>query len=524
MNATQKPAGGETPRAYDPAFVPLTGREYLDSLNDDREVWIYGERVKNVAEHPAFRNSARMIARMYDALHDPKRQAALTIPTEWGGFTQRFFRAPLDVQEQVAQRDAIAEWQRVAWGWMGRSPDYKGSFLGTLGANAAFYKGFEDNAARWYRKAQERTWYVNHAIMHPPVDRDLPTADGNDVYVKVVKENDAGIWVTGAKVVATNSALTNYTFIAHIAQVPIADPKFAPVFIVPTGAPGVKLLCRVSNEYRAATTGSPFDYPLSSRLDENDAILVLDNVFVPWEDVFMHGDLEQANKFNTGSGFLERASLHGCTRFAVKMDFITGLLARALEITGAKGFHGVQSQLGEVIAWRNAFWALSDAMAKSAVNWNGMVRPDPHFAGAYRVLNQMAMPKIKNIIEQVVASGLIYLNSHAVDFQTPDIRGYLDKYVRGSGGITATERVKVMKMLWDAIGTEFGSRHELYEINYIGSNDITRLTNLWAAEGSGNMARFKAFAQTAMDEYDLNGWTVPDLVNPDDVSLIARKG
>jgi len=505
------------------SFTPFTGAEYLESLNDGREVWIYGERVKNITEHPAFRNSARMIARMYDKLHDPKTKDVLTTPTEWGGFTQRFYRAAKTVEEQVAQRDAIAEWQRTAWGWMGRSPDYKGSFLGTLGANAEFYKGFEDNARAWYRRAQERTWYVNHAIMHPPVDRDLPTADGSDVYVQVTRETDAGICVSGAKVVATNSALTHYTFIAHIAQVPIADPKFAPVFIVPTGAPGVKLLCRVSNEYRAAALGSPFDYPLSSRLDENDAILVLDDVFIPWENVFMHGDLEVANQFNTGSGFLERASLHGCTRFAVKMDFIVGLLTRALEITGAKGFHGVQAQLGEVIAWRNAFWALSDAMAKSAVPWNDMVRPDAHFAGAYRVLNQQAMPRIKNIIEQIVASGLIYLNSHTADFKSDEIRGYLDKYVRGSGGSDAVERVKVMKMLWDAIGSEFGSRHELYEINYIGSNDITRLTNLWAAQGSGNLDRFKAFAQSAMDEYDLDGWTVPDLVNPDDVSLLSRR-
>jgi len=201
-------------------------------------------------------------------------------------------------------------------------------------------------------------------------------------------------------------------------------------------------------------------------------------------------------------------------------------LARALEITGADGFHGVQSKLGEVIAWRNTFWALSDAMAKSAQPWNGMIRPDSHFAGAYRVMNQLAMPKIKNIIEEVVASGLIYLNSHTADFKAPEIRGYLDRYVRGSGGIDAVERVKVMKTLWDAIGTEFGARHELYEINYIGSNDVTRMTNLWAAQGTGALQQYKDFAKSCMDEYDLDGWTVPDLINPDDVSIITsgRKG
>ena len=219
------------------SFTPFTGAEYLESLNDGREVWIYGERVKNITEHPAFRNSARMIARMYDKLHDPKTKDVLTTPTEWGGFTQRFYRAAKTVEEQVAQRDAIAEWQRTAWGWMGRSPDYKGSFLGTLGANAEFYKGFEDNARAWYRRAQERTWYVNHAIMHPPVDRDLPTADGSDVYVQVTRETDAGIYVSGAKVVATNSALTHYTFIAHIAQVPIADRLPVSLELRPGGEP-----------------------------------------------------------------------------------------------------------------------------------------------------------------------------------------------------------------------------------------------------------------------------------------------
>ncbi|MDR3352978.1 MAG: hypothetical protein LBO00_08290 [Zoogloeaceae bacterium] len=502
-------------------YLPFTGKEYLDSLDDGREVYLYGERVKNVAEHPAFRNSARMIARMYDALHDPAKQDVLTTPTEWGGFTHRFYRAATNVEEQVAQRDAIAEWQRMAWGWMGRSPDYKGCFLGTLGANAAFYKGFEENARRWYRKAQERTWYVNHAIMHPPVDRSLGSEAGRDFFAHVTRETDAGIYVSGAKVVATNSMLTHYTFIGHVGQAAIKDKAYCPVFLMPTGAPGVKLICRTSNEYRAAALGSPFDYPLSSRLDENDAILVMEDVFIPWEDVFIY-DLEQANAYNTGSGYLERASLHGCTRFAVKLDFLVGLLARALEITGSDKFHGVMSQLGEVIAWRNTFWALSDAMAKSALPWNGMIRPAAEPAGAYRVMNQLAMPKIKNIIEQIVASGLIYLNSGVEDFLNPEIRAHLDRYARGSYGISAEERVKVMKLLWDAIGTEFGARHELYEINYIGSNDVTRQTNLFAAQENGLLDSCKAFAATAMADYDLTGWIAPDLVNPDDVNILKK--
>src|SRR5690606_22935235 len=115
------------------------------------------------------------------ALHDPARKDVLTTPTEWGGFTHPFYRAANTVEEQVRSRDAIAEWQRITWGWMGRSPDYKGCFLGTLGANSEFYRGYEQNARDWYRKAQEKTYYINHAIMNPPVDRSSGAEAGKDV-------------------------------------------------------------------------------------------------------------------------------------------------------------------------------------------------------------------------------------------------------------------------------------------------------------------------------------------------------
>src|SRR5256885_48365 len=139
-------------------MLPYTGKEFLDSRDDGREVWIYGERVKNITTHPTFQNCARMIARLYDALHDDHQNGThvLTEPTEWGGFTHRYFRAPTTVEEQVAGRDAIAAWARITYGWLGRSPDYKAAFLGTLGANAEFYAPYQDNAPRWDRFSQAR--------------------------------------------------------------------------------------------------------------------------------------------------------------------------------------------------------------------------------------------------------------------------------------------------------------------------------------------------------------------------------
>ena len=498
---------------------PYTGAEYLESLLDDRELYLYGERVKDVTRHPAFRNPARMVARLYDALHDPRHQAALTAPTDTGtdGFTHKFFTTSRTVDDLVADQRAIATWARLSYGWMGRSPDYKASFLGTLGANAEFYRPFEDNARAWYRASQEKVLYWNHAIVHPPVDRDRPPEEVADVFVHVERETDSGLVVSGAKVVATGSALTHYNFIAHYG-LPIKDKKFALVATVPMAAPGLKLICRPSYSAAAAVMGSPFDYPLSSRLDENDTILVLDKVLIPWENVFIYGNIGKVQLFAAKSGFPERFTFHGCTRLAVKLEFLAGLLATALEITGTSDFRGVRARLGEVLAWRNLFWGLSDAAARNPSPWvNGALLPNVDYGMAYRWFMQVGYPRIKEIIEQDVASGLIYVNSSAEDFHNPEIRPYLDKYLRGSNGHDAVARVKVMKLLWDSIGTEFGGRHELYERNYGGNHENTRIELLSGQEASGQLEGYKAFVQQCLDEYDLDGWTVPDLASFDDI-------
>lgn len=504
---------------------PLTGEEYLESLRDRREIWIYGERVKDVTTHPAFRNTVRMIARLYDALHDPATHDILTTETDTGngGYTHKFYKAPRNVEELVGARDAIAEWARITFGWIGRSPDYKAAFLATLGANSQFYEPFQENARRWYKHVQEQVTFVNHAIVNPPVDRDKPLDEVKDVYMHVEKETDGGLIVTGAKVVATTSTLTHSNFIANNGALPIKTKPFAFVCIVPTDSPGVKLFCRPSYEMTAGVMGTPFDYPLSSRMDENDSILVFDRVLVPWENVFAYGDIDKVNNFFPRSGFLPRFMFQGCTRLAVKLDFIAGLLLKSVEATGAKDFRGVQAQVGEVLAWRNLFWGLTDAMARTTTPWTeGYVLPNLDYGLAYRVMASLAYPKIKEIVENVLASALIYMPSSAVDFKTPEIRPYLDQYVRGSGGYSAEQRVKLMKLMWDAMGSEFGGRHELYERNYFGNHESIRFETLMVAEATGAAAKYKGFAEQCMAEYDLDGWTAPDLIKADDINVIIK--
>ncbi|MFE0017814.1 4-hydroxyphenylacetate 3-hydroxylase N-terminal domain-containing protein [Mesorhizobium sp. NPDC059054] len=503
---------------------PFTGAEYLESLRDGREIYIYGERVKDVTTHPAFRNSARSIARLYDALHDDTGGVLTTpVDNDQGTFTHKFFKTPRTAQDLRESRDAIAAWQRMVYGWLGRTPDYKASLLATMDANSAFYAPYQQNARDWYRKAQNRVLYLNHAIAHPPIDRHLSTDAAGDVCVHVEKETDAGIVVSGAKVVATGSALTHYNFVAHYGMV-INKKEYGAVFISSMDTPGVKLISRASYEFQAAAVGSPFDYPLSSRLDENDSILVFDKALVPWENVLAYGDIERSSSFLVRSGFIPRFTLHGMTRLAVKLDFIAGMVLKAVEATGVKDFRGVQAQIGEIIAWRHLFWSLTEAMIANPTVWEGdTMQPNTEAGLAYRVLAPIAYQRIKEIIENNVASGLIYVNSSAADWKSGEIRPYLDRYLRGSHGIEAVDRIKLMKLLWDAIGSEFGGRHELYERNYAGNHEDTRIQTLMHAQATGLAADWRGFVEKCMGEYDLDGWTTPDFVNPDDISLIGRR-
>ena len=469
---------------------PFNGKEYIESLQDEREIYIYGERVKDVTKHPAFRNSVQSIARLYDALHSSDSKEILTCDTDTGsgGYTHRFFRYATNSDDLFAQRSAMAEWAKMSYGWMGRTPDYKASFTNTLGANPDFYGQFSENAKSWYKKTQEAVPFINHALVNPPIDRDKIADDVKDVYISIDKETDSGIYVSGAKVVATSSALTHYNFLGQNMAAEINDDSMAIMFIADMRSPGIKLICRPSYELQAAATGSPFDYPLSSRFDENDAIFIFDNAFIPWENVFVHRDIEMLKAFYPKSGFVNGYTFQSATRMSVKLDFIIGILSKALKATGTENFRGVQVQLGEVIGWRNLIWSLTDAMAGAPDSWvGGAVLPSMKAATAYRIFSTEAYPQIKAIIEKIVASGLIYLPSSNKDFNNSEIDKYLEKYVRGSNGMGHKERIKIMKLLWDAIGTEFGGRHELYERNYAGNHELIRISALMNAKGNGSL-------------------------------------
>lgn len=503
---------------------PQNGAEFLESLRDDREVWIYGERVKDVTTHPAFRNSARSLADLYDALHAPETKDALTAPTDTGsgGVTHPFFKVARSKDDLRASRLAIKTWQEMGFGWMGRTPDYKASLITGLGADPSFFGEFESNARYWYKRNQEEVLHIGHAVVHPPVDRARAAEDVKDVYVHVERETDKGVIISGAKVVATGAPTSQYIYVSHNGA-PLKDKAFAITFLAPTSGKGIKMFSRASYEAVAAQSASPFDYPLTSRLDENDAVLIFDEALIPWENVLIY-DPAKLPDFDTKSGWPARAIFQASTRFSVKLDFFVGALSKALEITGAGQFRGVQAALGEVVGYRHAVNAMRDGMIENATEgWGGTVDPNMGYGYAYAAMASSMNRRIREIIETVVASGLIYLNSNAVDFQTPEMRPYLDRYLRGSNGKTALDRSKTMKLLWDAIGSEFGGRHELYEHNYFGQPELLQIFLQQGAETDGTLDHARHLVETCMDQYDLNGWTNERYINPDDVTNIRRR-
>jgi paerucumarin biosynthesis protein PvcC len=332
------------------------------------------------------------------------------------------------------------------------------------------------------------------------------------VFVHVVKETDRGIIVNGAKMLATASALTHATFVAQNSAVQLEKGKaedFALVFIAPMDTPGCKLICRPSYE---AAAHSPFDYPLSSRFDENDAVIIFDNAFIAWENVLVYRDVERARRFYAASGFFNRYNLQSGTRLGVKLDLMCGLLEKGLVANGTEDFRGVQAMQGEVVAWRNLVWALTTAMSLDPQPGPGnSVIPKTEFATSMRLFAVMSWPRVKEIFETILGGAPIVTPSSYKDLENAELRPLLDRYYRGSDS-SAEQRIKLFKLIWDAIGTEFGGRHELYERNYSGNNEQMRLDALSFARQRGIIDECTKLVERCMGDYDLNGWTSPSWV------------
>lgn len=471
---------------------PFTGAEYLQSLQDGREVYFHGRRIEDVTSHPALAQTAKSVARLYDSLHNPEFQTRLCwrVDTPNAGLTHKFFRCAESADDLYQQREAMTTWARLSYGWLARSPDYKGSFNQTLGMNPELFGKFSSHARSWYQRIQDSCLYLNHAIVTPAETKNGVVQE----LFHLEKETDGGIYVSGAKIVATNAALNQALFISHVANRAVAqDADCATSFIVPINAKGLKLILRSSYENQAKQSGSVQDYPLSSRFDENDAILLMKNVFVPWEDVLIYRDAETCKKWS--ELFSAIFPFHACTRLAVKMDFICALFEASLKATG-KQHRAVKVKLGEVIAWRNLFWSLTEAMCSSPTSGpNGKVLPNARAVASFRVFSGMVHSVVRGLVYESMSSGLIYAPSSFADLQNTELNQLLAEYMPSADGSSHQHRIQLVKLLWDAVGSEFAGRNELFEMNNAGGPEVARLKNLALVEQNGDLDEMNQLLQ-----------------------------
>src|SRR6266571_6928701 len=273
-----------------------TGAEYLRSLKDGRRVFVDGERVKDVAAHPAFRGAARSIANLYDIAAAPELRERMTFPSpKTGQPVQRAWQIPRTHADLRARRLFSETWAEATFGLMGRAPDHVAGFFCGYASTPQFFAAggqkFADNVVAFYEHLRDNHLYASYAIVPPQIDRSKPAHKQSDptLHAGVVKERDDGIVISGAQQLATGGIFSDYLHLTCIHPLRPGDEAYANGVVIPIDTPGLKLYSRRS--FATAATNS-FDYPLTSRFDEADCFCVFDNVLVPWENVYIYRNLQ----------------------------------------------------------------------------------------------------------------------------------------------------------------------------------------------------------------------------------------
>src|SRR5438128_6087470 len=455
-----------------------TGSDYLRSLNDGRQVFVDGERVKDVTAHVAFREAARSIARLYDIAAAPQMCERMTFSSpKTREPVLRAYQIPRSHADLRARRLFSETWAEATFGLMGRTPDHvAGFFCGYAAASGVFAAGgrnYADNVVAFYEAMRDNHLYVSYAIVPPQIDRSKPAHKQSDptLYAGVVKERDDGIVISGAQQLATGGAISDYIHLSCIHPLQPGDENYANCVAVPVAAPGVKLYPR--RPFALAATNS-FDYPLSSRFDESDSYVIFDSVFVPWEHVFIYRNIEVTRDqwWRTPSHLYGNHQAQ--VRYATKLRFMIGLAKRMNEMTGNEANPAVQIMMGELAALVSIYESMLLAHETAAtIDDNGVLWPAKTTLYAAMALQSELNGRMLEIVRELAGSAMITLPSSVEDFANPETARDVERYMR-SASTDARTRVALLRLAWDFIGSEFGSRHQQYEKFYGGASFLVK--------------------------------------------------
>ena len=492
---------------------------YTEGLRDGRQVFIDGEAVSDVTRHPAFRGAVSSIANLYDVARDPATRELVTFPSpRTGEPINRSYMIPASEADLIARRKGLRVLAEQTFGLMGRSPEHVASFLaGFAGGAAVFAEGgaeYGENVRRFHDLASHQDLYLTYTILPPQIDRSKPPHQQADphLYAGVKEERDGGIVLAGAQMLGTGTALSDYVYLSSIAPLGPGDEAYAVAAMVPLSAPGLRVHARRS--YAQSAT-SVFDYPLSTRFDESDSLVVFDNVFVPWEHVFAYRNLDVVRRQWVDTAAHALGNNQAQIRFWTKLDFLIGLAHRVARMNGSEKLPPVKGALGEMAAYAAMVGGLVYGQEQHCrIDDHNVAWPGPAEYSAGIVLQSEIYPKLLTMVRDLCGGGVIQLPSSVDDYANPAIAADLERYVQ-SPGYPSVERVKLLKMVWDMIGSEFASRHLQYEMFYAGAPFITKMRMY----ENFDFAAAEELVASAMAAYDLGGTHAP--ATPPDPSVAA---
>lgn len=474
------------------------GEDYLKSLRDGRTVWLGREKIDDVTTHPAFANAARSFAQLYEYANDPAQRAVMISEKEGA---LRSFSIPQTRGELEAKRHAYQAWARNSYGFLGRSPDYMASGVAGFAARPELFTtdAYDGAAAAiaLHERCRHASTFLCFTITNPSRDRTKPLHAQSvpELFLSIDEERDDGIVVSGTKMIGTAAVFADEIIVGTIEPLHADDKDFAFSFSLPLATPGVRLISRMSYESQAS---SPRDYPLSSRFDENDALLIWESVFVPWERVLTYRDVDATfGMWWKTPAYLFMAH-QAATRFWTKMEFLAGIAVLVTRANDSADNPGVRAEVGRLLGYvqmAKSMVLAAEAACTTDPEDNGAVRPDAAIIYAQRILAGEIYPKFVHQIRMFSGGSLTQIPSSWHDLNAPAIGSLLQTYGRSTSQL-ASDRVALMKMVWDATGSEFASRHAHYEQFYQGAPHVY-LTQMAL---SGGADEYADLAQQALRE------------------------
>ncbi|MDB6012136.1 MAG: 4-hydroxyphenylacetate 3-monooxygenase, oxygenase subunit [Gammaproteobacteria bacterium] len=467
------------------------GQQVLQRLREQPPaVWYRGELVKDVTTHPALQGGVHTLAKLYDLQWEKQDLTLYESPTT-GHKVARSFMMPRTRDELVSVSRAMKVWEDYTHGMMGRVPDYINRAMTGYAAGAPFLAEanprFGDNAVRYYEYVRENDLCLTHTLIPPQANRAVSSAKQADPFLaaRVKEETDAGIVIRGCRMLATLPISDELmVFPSTLLKNPEEDAPYAFGFCIPNSTAGLRFICRESVDYGR----SHFDHPLGSRFEEMDAVVVFDDVFVPWENVFLYRDIKRCNEAYARTGAVVHMTHQVVVKNIAKCEFMLGLASLLVNSIGAEIFQHIHEKLAEI--WVNletmkAFLRAAEADAELD-EW-GVMRPAWNPLDAARNLFPRLYPRMVEIIQQIGASGLVAMPT-AQDVTGPlaeDIRKYYQ-----AARAEAVDRIPLFRLAWDASISAFAGRQVLYERFFFG--DPVRMAG---ALVTGHGAQIQEYAE-----------------------------